>query len=66
VRLDEVDHPLREVIKHTELNGMEEVELREVPHDSGNLLKQVETSVNMVRREFSIGYLGVGIAERSI
>jgi hypothetical protein len=45
---------------------MEEVGLREVAHDSGDMLKNVESSVNMVGREFGIGCLGVGIAERSI
>jgi hypothetical protein len=45
---------------------MEEVGLREVAHDTGNMSKHVEFSVNMARREFGIGCLGVGIAERSI
>jgi hypothetical protein len=45
---------------------MEEVGLREVSHNTGNMSKHVESSVNMARREFGIGCLGVGIAERSI
>jgi hypothetical protein len=45
---------------------MEEVGLREVAHDTGDMLKHVESSVNMVGREFGIGCLGVGIAERLI
>jgi hypothetical protein len=45
---------------------MEEVGLREVANDTGNMAKHVESSVNMARREFGIGCLGVGIAERSI
>jgi len=53
-----------EVVKHANLHCMEEVGLREVAHDTGNMSNRVESSVDMVRREFSIGYLGVGIAER--
>jgi hypothetical protein len=66
VCLHEVENPLLEVIKHADLQCMEEVGLREVAHNTGNLLKHVESSVNMARREFGIGCLGVGIAERSI
>jgi len=46
--------------------NVEEVGLGEVAHDTGNMLKQVEYSVNMARQEFGIGCFGVGIAERSI
>jgi hypothetical protein len=45
---------------------MEEVGLREVAHDIGNMSKQNDSSVSMARREFGIGCFGVGIAERSI
>jgi hypothetical protein len=45
---------------------MEEVRLREVAHNTGNMSKLVESSVNMARQEFGIGCLGVGIAEHSI
>jgi hypothetical protein len=45
---------------------MEEVGLRVVAHNSGNVSKHVESLVNMARREFGIGCLGVGIAEHSI
>jgi hypothetical protein len=45
---------------------MEEVGLRAVAHDTWNMSKQVESLVNMARRQFGIGYLGVGITERSI
>jgi hypothetical protein len=45
---------------------MEEVGLREVAHDTGNMWKHVESSVNMARRELGIGCVGVGIAERSL
>jgi len=62
----EVENPLPEVIKHAYLHCMEEVGLREVTHNSGNMSKHVECSENMARREFGIGCLGVGIAERSI
>ena len=66
MRLHEVENPLLEVIKHADLHCMEEVGLREVAHDTGNMSKHVESSVNMARRDFGIGCLGVGIAERSI
>jgi hypothetical protein len=42
---------------------MEEVGLREVAHDTGNMSKHVESLLNMAPREFGIGCLGVGIAE---
>jgi hypothetical protein len=45
---------------------MEEVRLRKVTQNTGNMSKHVESSVDMARREFGIGCLGVGIAERSI
>jgi hypothetical protein len=45
---------------------MEEVGLRKVAHNTGNMSKHVESLVNMVQREFGIGCLGVGIAEHSI
>jgi len=61
-----VENPLLEVVKHTDLHCMEEVGLREVAHNKGNVSKHVESSVNMARREFGIDCLGVGIAERSI
>jgi len=66
VRLHEVENPLLEVVKHADLHCVEEVGLREVAHNTGNKSKPVESSVNMVRREFGICCLGVGIAERSI
>jgi hypothetical protein len=66
VRLDSVDNPLLQVVKHADLHCMEEVGHREVAHDTGNMSKHVESSVDMARQEFGIGCLGVGIAERSI
>jgi len=64
--LHEVENPLLEAIKHADLHCMEEVGLRENAHNTGNMSKQVESSVNMARREFGIGCIGVGIAEHSI
>ena len=61
-----MENPLLEVVKHVDRDCIEEVGLREVVHDTGNMSKQVESSVNMARREFGIGCLGVGIAEHSI
>jgi len=66
VRLHEVENPLLDVVKHDDLHCMEEVTVREVAHDTGNMSKQIKSSVNMARREFGIGCLCVGIAERSI
>jgi hypothetical protein len=66
LRIHEVENPLLEVVKHADLHCMQEVGLTEVADDTVNMTKQVESSVSMERREFSIGCLGVGIAERSI
>jgi len=66
VRLREVENPLLEVVKHTDLHCMEEVGLQEVAHDTRNMSKLDESSVNMAQREFSISCLGVGIAERPL
>jgi hypothetical protein len=44
---------------------MEEVGLQEVAQVTVNMSKHVKSSVDMVRREFGIGCLGVGISERS-
>jgi hypothetical protein len=64
--LHEVKNPLLEVVKQADLHCMKEVGLRKVAHDTGNMSKHIKSSVNMARREFGIGCLGVGIAERSI
>jgi hypothetical protein len=61
-----VENALLEAVKHADLHCMEEVGLREVAHDTGSVLKHVESSVDMARREFGIGCLGFGISERSI
>jgi len=66
VRLHEVENPLLEMVKHADLQCMEEVGLGEVANYTGNTSKHVESSVDMVRREFGIGCLAVGIAEHSI
>ena len=66
MRLHEVDNPLLEVVKHADLHCMEEVGCRVVAHNAGNMSKHIESSLNMVRREFGIDCLGVGIAKRSI
>ena len=66
MRLHEVENRLLEVVKRAEWHCMEEVGLREVSHDTGNMSKLIEFSVNMAQQEFRIGCLGVGIAERWI
>jgi hypothetical protein len=45
---------------------MEEGGLWEVVYNTGNVSKDVESSVSMARREFGIGCLGIGIAEHSV
>jgi hypothetical protein len=66
VRLQEVEYPLLEVVNAADLPCMEQVGLREVAHNTGNMSKHVESSVDLVRQEFGIGCPGVGIIERSI
>ena len=66
MRLHKVENPLLEVVKHADQHCMEEVGLQEVAHDTGNLSKHVESSVDMVGRVFGIRCLSIGIAERSI
>jgi len=64
--LHEVENLLLEVVKHADLHWVEEVGLREVAHNRGNMSKHVEYLVNIAPREFRIGCLGVGIAAHSI
>jgi hypothetical protein len=66
VRLHEVENLILEVVKHANLHCIEEVGLREITENSGNLSKHVESSVNMAGRDFGIHCPGVGIAELSI
>jgi hypothetical protein len=61
-----VEYSFLVVMKHPDLNCMEGVGLWEGTHDTGNMSKHIESSVNMARREFGIGCLGFVIAERSI
>jgi len=61
-----VQNPLLKVVKHADVHGMEEVGLREVAQNTGNISKHVELPVSMARQIFGIGCPGVGIAERSI
>ena len=48
MRLQQVDNPLLKLLKHANLHFMKEVGLLEVPHETGNMLKQVESSVHIV------------------
>jgi DNA-directed RNA polymerase specialized sigma24 family protein len=50
-----VENPLLEVVKHADLHCVEEVRHREVASDAGTMLKNVESLVDMARREFGIG-----------
>ena len=63
VCLHDVENPLLEVVKDADLQCMEQVVLREVAHNAGNMSKHVESMANMARQEFGISCLGVGIAE---
>jgi len=66
MRLPAVENPHVEVIKHADRRCLEEVGLREVTHDPGNMSKHLEFSMDIARQEFGIGCLGIVIAERSI
>ena len=66
MHLHGVENSHLEVVKDANRHSMEEVRIWEVAHEIGNMSKHVETSVNMARREFGIGSLGVGIAMHSI
>ena len=47
MRLHEVEYPLLKVVRHADLDCMEEVGLWEVAHDTGSMSKHVESLVNM-------------------
>jgi hypothetical protein len=64
--LYEVENPLLEDVKHAEQHLIEVVALREITHDTGKMSPHVDSSMNKVRREYSIDSLGDGIAEHSI
>jgi hypothetical protein len=66
VHLHAVKNPLLEVVKHADLHCMEEVGLWKIAHNTGNMSKHFESSVDLARRQFGISCLGVGVAERSI
>jgi hypothetical protein len=66
MRLHEVENPLLEVVKHANQHCMEEIGLWEVAYVTGNMVKHIESLVNMLRQEFHIGCLCIGIAELSI
>jgi hypothetical protein len=66
MRLHEVDNPLLVVIKHANLNCMEEIGHREVAHNTWNISKHFESLVASSRLEFGLGRLGVGIIEHSL
>jgi hypothetical protein len=66
VRLHEVENPVLDVSKHVNLHCMEEVGLRKVARNTGNMSKHIESSVRMARQDLGSSCLGVDIAERSI
>ena len=66
MRVHEVGKPILEEIKHADLHCPEEVRHQEVAHDTGNISKDVESSMNMARQEYGIELFGVRIAEHLI
>ena len=50
MHLHKVKNPLLEVITHADQQCIEEVKLRGVAHNTGNMLKHVESSVNVAQR----------------
>jgi len=66
MHVHEVENLLVQVVKHVDMHCVEEVGLREVDHNTGNMSKQVESFMNTAQREFSIGCLRLGVAECSI
>jgi hypothetical protein len=61
-----VGNPLLVVFQHADLHCVEEFGLWVGAHNTGNMSKHVQSTVNMPRREFGIGCLGVGITQHSI
>jgi hypothetical protein len=66
VHFHEVENRLLEVVEHANQHCMEVVGHRKVADDTANMSIYGISLVNIARREFGIGCLGVGIAERSI
>jgi len=64
--LHEVENPLLEAVEHAEMHWIEEVSLREIAHNPGNISKHVESFVTMMWRDFGTGCIGVHITESSI
>ena len=48
MRLRSVENPLLEVVKHADLNCMEDVGLGEVAYDTGNMSANIIFWLNMV------------------
>jgi len=65
VHLHEEENPLLQLVKHGDLNCIEEVGHGEVAHHTWNISKNMHSSVEMAQPEFGNGCLGVGIAEHS-
>jgi hypothetical protein len=64
--LHEADNPLVKVGKHSGLHCMEDLGLKEVTNNTGNMSQHVKSSVNMARQDIGIVCLVVRIAEPSI
>jgi hypothetical protein len=66
MRLHDVEYLIVEVVKGADLHCMEEVGHTEVIYHIANMSKHVQSSVNMVRREFGILCLGDCTTERTM
>ena len=49
MHLDEVENPFLELVKHADLHVMEEVRLREFAHNTANMSKHFDLSVDIAR-----------------
>jgi hypothetical protein len=61
-----VENALLEVVMHANVHSIEVCGFREVAHNTGSMLKQIEFSVNMGQREFGSICCGISIAVHSI
>jgi hypothetical protein len=62
----EVENPFLEEVKYAKLHCIQEVGFWAVNHDTGNMSKHIEYSVNLGRPELRIISLDVQIAEGAI
>jgi len=61
-----VENPLHEVVKRADVKCMEDVGLRGVVHNTGNMFTPAESMVNLVSQERGMGRLDVSITAGSM